>query len=63
MDKAMQYAKRKIAMFPEAYKAYTTDIELFKILVEDCRKQLEVEQFSLKLMDAIGEAAYEKSVI
>ena len=40
MDRAVELAKTKINTFPEMYKDYLVDEELFQLLVEDCRKQL-----------------------
>lgn len=61
-DKAIEYAKRKMDMFPDMYKEYITDKELFNQLVEDCRKQLVFEDFSVSTLMR-GGATYEQSVI
>lgn len=63
MDEAIAYAKRKISMFPDVYKDYATDMELFKLLVEDCRKQLDAEKMSLSFLKLLGGVICEKSVI
>ncbi len=63
MDNAVEYAKKKITMFPDVYKDYINDFELFQILVDDCRKQLEFESFSKNLLRIGSEKGYEQSVI
>lgn len=63
MDEAIEYAKMKIAMFPEAYKDYADDIELFRLLVDDCRKQIEAQNMSLSYLKLLGGARIEKSII
>lgn len=63
MDEAIEYAKRKVAMFPEVYKDYVNNLELFKMLVEDCRKQIEAEKMSLSYLELLGGARCEKSII
>ena len=63
MDHAVEYAKKKITMFPDVYKDYINDSELFQILVDDCRKQLEFESFSKNLLRIGSEKGYEQSVI
>ena len=63
MDEAIEYAKNKIKMFPEIYKDYANDFELFKLLVEDCRKQLEAENMSLSYLKLVGGKSYEQSII
>lgn len=61
-DKAIEYAKRKIDMFPDLYREYVTDKELFEQLVEDCRKQVEVEMFSISMLSG-GGVKYGQSVV
>ncbi len=54
MEQAVEYAKLKIKKFPEIYKDYTDDSELFSMLVEDCRKQLKVQRFSINFISMGG---------
>lgn len=62
MDEAIIQAKQKIAMFPEMYKDYIEDQELFMMLVEDCRKQNEFVMFSRKFL-MIGGVTHEQGVV
>ena len=63
MDEAIEYAKNKIKTFPEIYRDYANDFELFKLLVQDCRKQLEAEKMSLTYLRLTGGKRYEQSII
>lgn len=63
MNKAVEYAKNKIKMFPETYKDYANDFELFKLLVEDCQKQIEAENMSLSYLKLVGGRSHEQSII
>ncbi|WP_410495791.1 hypothetical protein QTL86_19135 [Cellulosilyticum sp. ST5] len=63
MDEAIVYAKRKIRSFPDLYRAYAENLDLFKMLVEDCRKQLEAEQMSLTYIKLIGGMKREQNII
>ena len=61
-DIAVEYAKQKVAMFPDVYKNYVYDLELFNMLVDDCRKQLIFEQFSKNLLMIGGEKCEQSTV-
>ena len=63
MHDAIVYAKRKIRSFPEIYRKYAENLDLFKMLVQDSKKQLEAEQMSLTYIHLVGGMKHEKNII
>ena len=61
IDRAVELANTKINAFPEMYKDYLVDEELFQLLVEDCRKQLLISDHYIDI--CLGGRQNEQAII
>ena len=70
-QKAVELASAKINASPRQYELYISDKELFKMLVEDCKKQISVMECTTQctiMLNLLNEyhkevCFYEQSVI